>query len=235
MLRRVRELHPGIDQIHADELAHYSEIQDREFKELFGLACPFSMVHVTGFYNVFQSVKYIRDNAIPGDLVECGCALGGVAIFMRLLLQRWGMNRMIHLCDTFVGPPVGSKDIIHGGRELVRSKAMENHRAGTEQNIIDVTGSLEGFRIVEGFVEETLPKTSFSGLALLRLDTDFYESTRVELELLYPQLARGGVLIVDDYGYFQGARRATDEYLAAVRPTPLLNRIDSGVWAGVKP
>lgn len=235
MLRRVVELHPGIDQMHADELAYYSEIQDREFKEVFKLACPFSMVHVTGFYNVFQSLKYLRDNAIPGDLVECGCALGGVAIFMRLLVQRWNMSRTIHLFDTFVGAPIGSRDIVHGGKELVWSQAVENHRAGTEQNIVDATGGLEGFRIMEGFVEETLPKTSLPELALLRLDTDFYESTKVELECLYPKLIRGGVFIVDDYGYFQGARRATDEYLAAIRPTPLINRIDAGVWAGVKP
>lgn len=235
MLRRVNELHAQIDQIHADELAHYSEIQGEEFKELFALACPYSMVHVPGFYNVYQSLAYIHENAIPGDLVECGCALGGVAIFMRLCLTRWGMDRTIHLFDTFVGPPIGSRDTIHGGQELVWSTATENHRAGTEANIIEATGSLEGFHIVEGFVEQTLPVTSLPELALLRLDTDFYESTRVEFELLYPKLTRGGVLIVDDYGYFQGSRRATDEYLATIRPTPLLNRIDQGVWAGVKP
>ena len=235
MLRRVNELHAQIDQIHADELAHYSEIQGEEFKELFALACPYSMVHVPGFYNVYQSLAYIRENAIPGDLVECGCALGGVAIFMRLCLTRWGMDRTIHLFDTFVGPPIGSRDTIHGGQELLWSAAMENHRAGTEENIIEATGSLEGFHIVEGFVEQTLPVTRLPELALLRLDTDFYESTRVEFELLYPKLTRGGVLIVDDYGYFQGSRRATDEYLATIRLTPLLNRIDQGVWAGVKP
>jgi O-methyltransferase len=235
MLRRVNELHAQIDQIHADELAHYSEIQGEEFKELFALACPYSMVHLPGFYNVYQSLSYIRDNAIPGDLVECGCALGGVAIFMRLCLTRWGMDRTIHLFDTFVGPPIGSRDTIHGGQELVWSTAMENHRAGTEENIVEATGSLDGFHIVEGFVEQTLPVTSLPELALLRLDTDFYESTRVEFDLLYPKLTRGGVLIVDDYGYFQGSRRATDEYLATIRPTPLLNRIDQGVWAGVKP
>ena len=187
MLRRVNELHAQIDQIHADELAHYSEIQGEEFKELFALACPYSMVHVPGFYNVYQSLAYIRENAIPGDLVECGCALGGVAIFMRLCLTRWGMDRTIHLFDTFVGPPIGSRDTIHGGQELVWSAAMENHRAGTEENIVEATGSLDGFHIVEGFVEQTLPVTSLPELALLRLDTDFYESTRVEFELLYPK------------------------------------------------
>ena len=157
MLRRVNELHAQIDQIHADELAHYSEIQGEEFKELFALACPYSMVHVPGFYNVYQSLAYLRENAIPGDLVECGCALGGVAIFMRLCLTRWGMDRTIHLFDTFVGPPIGSRDTIHGGQELVWSTATENHRAGTEENIIEATGSLEGFHIVGGLWSRPYP------------------------------------------------------------------------------
>ncbi|MCS5692054.1 TylF/MycF family methyltransferase [Cyanobium sp. FGCU-6] len=224
-----------MDLIHADEIAYHSEIQDDEFRETFLRCCPYSMVHVTGFYNVYQSLKYIRDGGLPGDIVECGCALGGVAIFMRLLVKRWGLNKTIHLFDTFVGPPVGSADIIHGGGELVWTQAMANHRSGTEQNIIDITGNLEGINIVEGFVEQTLPVASIPELSLLRLDTDFYESTKIELEVLYPKLVRGGVIIIDDYGYFQGSRRATDEYLATIYPKPLLNRIDTAVWAGVKP
>jgi hypothetical protein len=158
----------------------YPEVEGEEFWTTFDKACPHSMVHGAGFYNVYQSMAYIRDNNMKGDLVECGCALGGVAIFMRLLLQAWGdTERKIHLFDTFVGPPVGSKDIIHGGKELNWNTPIENHRVGTEQNIIDVTGSLDGFNIVERFVEDTLPKTALSELALLRLDTDFYESTKV--------------------------------------------------------
>lgn len=235
MLRRVSELHSEIDEIHAGQKAHHSEIQSDEFWLAFDRAAPYSMVHATGFYNVYQSLVYIRDNRIGGDIVECGCALGGVAIFIKLLLTKWQMSRTIHLFDTFVGPPVGSSDTVHGGRPLHWTQAIDNHRAGTEQNIIDVTGSLDGFNIVEGFVEDTLPKTNIRWIAMLRLDTDFYESTRVEFEHLYPRLVSGGVLIVDDYGYFQGSRRATDEYLANLNAPPLLNRIDQGVWAGVKP
>ena len=84
-------------------------------------------------------------------------------------------------------------------------------------------------------VEETLPTLDIRIIALLRLDTDFYASTRAELEHLYGKLVRGGVLIVDDYGIVQGSRRATDEFLAGLPAPPLLNRIDGGVWAGVKP
>jgi hypothetical protein len=96
-------------------------------------------------------------------------------------------------------------------------------------------GSTRGYRFVEGLVEQTLCRTETGALALLRLDTDYYSSTAVEYEVLYPRLVSGGVLIVDDYGMFQGSRRATDEYLARLDKPPLLNRIDLGVWAGIKP
>ncbi len=84
-------------------------------------------------------------------------------------------------------------------------------------------------------MEQTLPSIDIRVVALLRLDTDFHASTRAEFEHLYGRLVRGGVLIVDDYGIFQGARRATDEYFARLPAKPLSNRIDQGVWAGVKP
>ncbi len=98
-----------------------------------------------------------------------------------------------------------------------------------------MVGSTDGYRFIEGLVEDTLPVTPTGDLALLRLDTDYYSSTAVEFDVLYPRLVSGGVLIVDDYGMFQGSRRATDEYLARLDRRPLLNRIDAAVWSGVKP
>ena len=77
---------------------------------------------------------------------------------------------------------------------------------------------------VEGLVEETITRSAPTRIALLRLDTDWYESTHHELVHLYPQLERGGVLIVDDYGHFAGARKAVDEYFAD--DPILLSRID---------
>jgi O-methyltransferase len=75
-------------------------------------------------------------------------------------------------------------------------------------------------------VEDTLPDQAPERIALLRLDTDWYASTKHELEQLYPRLAEGGVLIVDDYGHYEGARRAVDEYFRAAGEPVLLNRID---------
>ena len=87
---------------------------------------------------------------------------------------------------------------------------------------------------VQGRVENTLPAAAPPEIALLRLDTDWYESTRHELEHLYPRLVDGGVLIVDDYGYWQGARQAVDEYFGETGEAILLNRIDDTGRIAVK-
>lgn len=94
---------------------------------------------------------------------------------------------------------------------------------------------MDRVRLVKGKVEDTIPQAAAAELALLRLDTDRYESKRHELQHLYPRLVRGGVLIIDDYGHWQGARAAVDEYFAALSPRPLLMRVDyRGRWC-VKP
>jgi O-methyltransferase len=84
----------------------------------------------------------------------------------------------------------------------------------------------EKLHFVQGKVEDTIPGSAPEQIALLRLDTDWYESTRHELIHLYPRLSAGGVLIVDDYGHWQGSRRAVDEWIAQAGVRILLNRID---------
>lgn len=85
---------------------------------------------------------------------------------------------------------------------------------------------IERVRFVEGRVEDTLPVRVPDRISLLRLDTDWYESTRCELEHLFPKLVPGGVLIVDDYGHWEGCRRAVEEYFDENNIPMLLNRID---------
>lgn len=93
-----------------------------------------------------------------------------------------------------------------------------------EQNVV----------FVKGKIEETVPAQVPERIALLRLDTDWYESTRHELVHLFPRLVRGGVLIIDDYGHWQGARKATDEYFRENGISLLLNRIDFSARIGIK-
>ncbi len=215
---------------------NFPEITDEVFWAFHAIASPFSLLHVTGFYNVYQSIQYIWRNNLPGDLVECGCFLGGVGIFMALLREHFGMaGRTIWLLDTFAGFPEGQEDYYVGQDTPTKTVQLENFRSQVEDNFAHCLSQCPNLRFIEGPVEDTLPMLEISIVALLRLDTDLYASTKAELEHLYPKLVRGGVLIVDDYGIYQGSRRATDEFLARLPAPPLLNRIDSGIWAGVKP
>src|SRR5690606_24776929 len=93
-------------------------------------------------------------------------------------------------------------------------------------NMVSTGYPMERCHFVEGKVEDTIPATVPDRISLLRLDTDWYESTRHELEHLWPLLQPGGVLIIDDYGHFEGARKAVDEYFLDRSDAPLLNRID---------
>lgn len=229
-----RDLVATIDRMKSRSRRYFPEIEDDRFWSFYGLAKDYSLLHVPGFYNLYQSFNYVAQNRIAGAAVECGCFLGGVAIFMGLMRRHLQLDMEIVLFDTFEGPPVGSSDR-YLGRFIDTVSLLPNYRKTTPQNIERVLGSLDGYRFVAGRVEDTMPTTETGEIALLRLDTDFYSSTKAELDVLYPRLVRGGVVIIDDYGLFQGARRATDEYFAAHPAPPLLNRIDQGVWAGVKP
>ena len=236
-MKYTRDLIPEIDELATRKRENYPEITDDDFWRFFELAAPYSMVHITGFYNVYQTLRYLAANGIPGDLVECGCFLGGVAIFMGLMRRHLGLEgKRIWLYDTFEAAPVGATDIrIASGRSETRKRPDPNYYSAVRDNIVEVVGTIEGYVLVPGAVEETLPHSEHGEIALLRLDTDYYPSTKIEFEVLYPKLVRGGALIVDDYGIYHGARRATEEYLQTQDRRPLLNRIDDGIWAGVKP
>ena len=147
-------------------------------------------------------------------------------------------QRSLYLFDTFEGmsQPTDVDVAIDG--ELARNLLREGDRADPESawcyaTLDDVksTMSKAGYdesliHYVKGKVEDTIPENVPTSIALLRLDTDWYESTRHELEHLFPRLVPGGVLIIDDYGHWQGARKAVDEYIAGHGLKLLLNRID---------
>jgi hypothetical protein len=157
-----------------------------------------------------------------------------------------GERRRLHLFDTFSGMPSPTdvdRDLT--GTAAARLLAAEDRATGStwaaspladvQRNLLGTGYPAELVEFVAGRVEETLPTRAPERIAVLRLDTDWYESTRHELEHLYPRLAAGGVLIVDDYGHWQGARRAVDEYLAATGARLFLSRIDYTGRLAVKP
>jgi O-methyltransferase len=214
------------------------------FNELCGRVRPFTMTSPERLHALHEAVRYVIAADIPGDIVECGVWRGGSSMMAALTLLELGAERRIWLYDTFEGmPPPGDNDVRYSG-ESAESLLESADRAPGAWNewawatLEDVRRNMsstgyDAFEYVSGPVENTVPANAPDEIALLRLDTDWYESTRHEMEHLYPRLADGGVLIIDDYGHWQGARRAIDEYFAD-RPI-LLNRIDYTGRIAVKP
>ncbi len=184
------------------------------------------------------AVRYVAGRRLAGSIVECGVWRGGSTIAMlRTLLELGDTGRDVYLYDTFEGMSEPTElDRTFRGQSAATlmsgsSKAAEDVKciASLEDVTNNVTSSgypLQRVTFVRGKVEDTIPGTIPQEIAILRLDTDWYESTRHELAHLYPRLVPGGVLIIDDYGHWEGARRAVDEFLAQLPQPLLLTRID---------
>jgi O-methyltransferase len=196
-----------------------------------------------------DSVRHLVSCEVPGAVVECGVWRGGSMLAVARTLQEVGQtNRELYLFDTFEGMTSPSAEDVHwSGPSAASLLANEPNsdtstlwaRATLDQvRTVMESSSYPSSRVhlIKGRVEDTVPDRAPGEIALLRLDTDWYASTKHELVHLYPRLAPNGILIVDDYGCWRGARQATDEYFSEHVPAPLLVRIDeSGVRLAVKP
>jgi hypothetical protein len=234
--------------IPARELAGLTE-KDRQTIEQ---SISYTMTGVARLRALVEAVRYCVTAEIPGALAECGVWRGGSVLAMVSTLQNMGVqDREIYLYDTFEGMPEPSE---HDVSEL-EPPALETWRQAEQtddrawsylfdpstfnedavRELLTATGyPTERLHFVRGLVEETIPGDAPEELALLRLDTDWYDSTVHEMRHLYPRLATGGVLIVDDFGHWQGSRRAVEEYFEGIERVPLLTPIDYSARLAVK-
>ncbi len=204
---------------------------------------PWTMTSVERIYALIQAVRYISANSVAGAIVECGVWKGGsMAAIARTLLQMHDVSRDLFLFDTFEGmTPPAPTDVDYSGKHaaevLLEDPGYRCADAPLEQvkEMLYASGyPQERFHFVRGRVEESIPAYAPEKISLLRLDTDWYASTKHELVHLFPRLVRGGVLIIDDYGHWQGSRQACDEYFEQNRIPILLNRIDYTGRIGLK-
>jgi len=207
---------------------------------------PYTMTSVENRVALLNAVTYITQNAIPGDIAECGVWRGGSMMTVALTLLSLGdRSRSLYLYDTYEGmsPPAPVDKNINGVPAIDQ---LEHDRPGTgvwcyaglddvRANIHSTGYPKEKIHLIRGKVEDTLPGTLPAGLAILRLDTDWYESTKHELTHLYPLLHENGILILDDYGHWQGAKKAVDEYFAENAIHVYMHRIDYTARILVKP
>lgn len=211
-------------------------------------AGPYTLTSIYRLHELIEAVKYVSRNRIAGDIVECGVWKGGSMMAVARTLQNLGESeRSLYLFDTFAGMTEPTEqDVSVTGTPAARRFQRTRHASddGSEwcnASLAEVHAAMhstgyprEKIVLVEGRVEQTIPDNAPERIALLRLDTDWYESTRHELDHLYPRLEDGGVLIVDDYGHWMGARKAVDGYFAEHRVQMLLHRVDYTCRVGVK-
>lgn len=188
--------------------------------------------------SLVEAVRYVERAGISGAIVECGVWRGGSSMAIALALVEAGSrDRDLYLFDTFGGmTEPEAVDRTSDDRSAVEKMRARGHKHMADwcyASIEDVRSNMEStqypasrIHYVRGSVEETLPRSTIKQIALLRLDTDWYASTAAEMEYLFPLVAPGGVIILDDYGTWQGSRRAVDEYLAKHQIHLLLHRID---------
>jgi hypothetical protein len=234
----------------ADEEAPQTQTFPLDFEqadiELCRRVAPYTMTTPPRIYALARAVEYVAVRSIPGAFVECGVWRGGSMMAVALTLLRLGItDRDLHLFDTFSGMTAPTdEDVRRSGESAADLLANEGADADiwaiaslddVREAVLGLGYPPERIHFVEGPVEETLPNQAPDEIALLRLDTDWYLSTKHELVHLYPRLAYGGVLILDDYGYWQGARHAVDEYIAENNVQLLFNRIDNTGRIALKP
>lgn len=233
------------DYLKPKEYHDFSPAERESFVEVSDLICQVPASAVT----LIRAVDYVLNSGIAGAFVECGVFKGASPILIAKTLLRHGISdRDIYLYDTFEGMPKPTEwDVDYtGARSMdVWEKTRWQHVDGSSdvyspieevrENLRRAAPYPDGrFHLVKGKVEDTIPSTIPDRIALLRLDTDYYESTKHELEHLFPRLEKGGVLIIDDYGHFQGARKATDEFFKTRGIPMFLVRVSESVRFGIK-
>ena len=205
----------------------------------------FSMTSLPRMATLLNAVKYLHRHALPGDIVECGVWQGGsMMLAARTLMALGDTQRDLYLYDTFEGMPPPTEHDRHG--EQSASEILDDTPEKTSvwcyaelddvrKNVLTTGYPADKVHFIKGKVEDTIPGTIPDRIALLRLDTDWYASTKHELEHLYPRLIAHGPLILDDYGFWDGARKAVDEHFAADDIQHYLHRIDETGRVLIKP
>jgi O-methyltransferase len=212
---------------------------DETAKAIIRAVNPYTMTSPEKLNALILATKYVVQHDIPGGIVECGVWRGGsMQAVARTLLDLGRTDRDLYLFDTFEGMPApGEHDRRHDGRLAADLLAASTRDQGiwAVATLDDVQTQMRAvpypahrLHYVEGMVEDTIPGQAPAEIAILRLDTDWYASTKHELNELYPRLSSGGVLILDDYGWWQGSRKAVEEYLEETGARLLLLRIDEG-------
>lgn len=224
---------------------HPIDFNEREARILASVR-PYTMTSPERVFSLIHAVDHVIKYNIEGAMVECGVWKGGSSMTIATVLKERGEERDLYLYDTFEGMSVPTEHDVSifgdpASGKFSKLRISDDSSEWCASPLDDVKANLnktgypqDRIHYIKGKIEETIPDTMPDKIALLRLDTDWYESTRHELIHLFPLMSPGSVIIIDDYGHWQGARKAVDEYWAANNVQLMLNRIDQTGRIGVK-
>lgn len=210
---------------------------------LFKKVCPYTMLSYQRLSNAYELAKLVEKNNINGVFVECGVWKGGCAAIMGFVADRAKSNRKIWLFDSFEGLPEPTEKDGQKAREYALNRASGklltiNKCVGPLEDVKKIFFEIlkinpENVKISKGWFQDTLPKMKekIGSIAILRLDGDWYESTKCCLDNLYDCVIKNGYIIIDDYGHWEGARRALDEFFITKKIKPSLIKVDyTGIY-----
>lgn len=221
------------------------DLSDRE-RQVVASVLPYTMTTVERLATLINAINFVERYHLEGAIAECGVWRGGSMMAVaHMLLAHGNTSRDLYLYDTFEGmsEPTDRDVSIDGESASTRMSAYKRSSdrwcfaslEDAKSNLYSTGYPPEKIYFVKGGIEDTIPAAMPSRLALLRLDTDWYESTRHELTHLYPLLVGHGVLIIDDYGHWKGARQAVDEVFSEVEEPIFSHRIDYTGRIAIRP
>jgi hypothetical protein len=196
-----------------------------EFGELSRYVRSYTMLSNGRLRALYRAVRHVVAEEVPGDVVECGTAEGGSALLMAMTLKRHGARRHLWAFDTFEGMPApGEND----PASALKFTGKYHHDIEYVRSIFHRWDIRDGFSLVKGLFEDTVPKAEVKRIAVLHLDGDWYSSVKVCLDHLYDRVSPGGIIQIDDYGHWSGARQAVHEFFDERHIRPSLKFVDHG-------
>jgi len=225
---------PPLD-LEAQRIDH-ADITDEKFWSLVPLVYDYSELPIPILYNLYCSVRYVAETGIRGDIIECGVHMGGSIMLIEhaLLAGDTIPDRRVFALDTFSGFLRRDEDLDvdlrSGAAVCIPEPGVYDYGFHSIDNMQSV--GFERLHIVKGDVLKTIPDLDIEDIAILRCDTDTYDTTKFELEQLYDRVVPGGVTIIDDYGYTIGCKKAVDDFVAGRKV--LLQRINPNVRTWIK-
>jgi len=221
------------------------EFNDEEIKLIkYVLENGLTIVSKERLFATLMSCKYVIKNNIEGDFVECGVWRGGNSIIAAEMFKLYNSRKKVYLYDTFEGMTSSTEIDVSSVTGLTAKETFDSQKLDKwcYASIDDVKNNFSKFGLlseniifIQGDVLQTLEQNNIpEKIAVLRLDTDWYESTKKEMEILYPRIVAGGVLMIDDYGHWRGSKKAVDEFFEKNGYRPFLQYIDYTGRLGIK-